>query len=461
MFLTSDIIWGRILSNCNNIMAQQIDPNQQNSFDPNQGFNPPTPNNGFTPPPNQQNPYDPSPLPAFDPNETYTDPNAGNYQGYQDPNAYQNPNPYAEQPAFDPNTQYQPVNPASYQPVDPSQAYYDPSQYSPQANQGFDPNAGYTNPNQGYTDPNQISGYPPTPQYNDPYAPAPIADPQGYPPTDSYAGFQATDPYSSGFNDANQVQNNTDSFEVKKNGSRTFLIIGVSIIIILLIATFAILFMLNNQGDTPASDTATTSSQDLNSESSESSEQSSSISSATSTDNTGLTANEGTPAGEAKVNAGRQITPDWLIQYFSTNGAVDQNGNCLQVTTCGESADPDKDGLKNSEEFEYDTDPLNPDTDSDGISDGNEVFVYFTHPRIKDSDQDNTEDGAEIVACTDPINDTADKIGSQRREEIVKLLEIWQLTDPTTKTLTNAGATPEDINKGFIEENCTGITVEL
>jgi hypothetical protein len=267
------------------------------------------------------------------------------------------------------------------------------------------------------------------------------------------------DPYGSNLDNTQPLPN--DSFEVKKSGSRAFLIVGVSLIVILLIATFVILFMLNNQNPDQATDEGTSSSQDLNSQSSVSSESSAVSTSSSSTDNSGLTTNEGTPAGEAKVNAGKPITSQWLIQYFSTNGAVDANGNCLQANICGEGADPDKDGLKNSEEFEYDTDPLRADTDNDGISDGNEVFVYFTHPRIKDSNRDGTDDGASIVACDDPISDTAKKVTTQRRSEIAKLLEIWQLTEPSIKTLEDAGATQADLVNGFIEANCTGVSVEL
>jgi hypothetical protein len=434
-------------------MAQQIDPNQQYNFDPNQGLGQPNPNQGFVPPAPQPNPYNPNP--QIDP---VYDPNASTYPNYPDPNQYApNPSSYPEQPQYDPNTQYPPQSPTSYPAIDPAAAYYNPNQYQQQPSQGYDPNTVYSN------DPNANLGYPQTPQYQDPYAPVqPVA---AYPPADPYSGYQNVDPYTASYNGPAQPLDPNGSFEVKKSGSRTFLIVGVSIIIVLLVATLAIFYMLNNQGSGSSdTDTNNTSSDNLNSQEQSSSSQvedSSSSSTTASTDNTGLTTNEGTPAGDAKVNAGKTITPQWLIQYFSTNGAVDENGNCLQINICGESADPDKDGLKNSEEFEYDTDPLNPDTDGDGISDGNEVLVYFTHPRIKDSDSDGEEDGAEIVACTDPIRDGQDKASSQRRAEIAKLLEIWKLTEPTIATLEAADATPDDINKGFIEASCTGITVEL
>lgn len=464
-------------------MAQQTTPQPPYGFDPNQqGFTPPNPNQGYNQgyptPPLQPNPYDPNPqvTPVYDPN-------ANNYAAsyptvdYNDPNAYPPAPAYPSQPAYDPNTQFVPQ--PNYTQTDPYQnpsldpatgGYYDPNTYPQPTAPAYDPNLGYTSPgynyntepSQAYTDPNQPPAYPPAPQYNDPYA-----NPSTYPPADPYATVQSSDPYVASYANSVVDTSPTEGFEVKKSGNRVFLIIGLAIIVVLIVATLVILLILNNQplpnsnNTTSSSSSQSQISSSSSSVSSQSSSSSSSTSSQTSTDNTGLTTNEGTPAGEARVNKGKAPTPQWLTQYFSTNGAVDQNGNCLQVTICGEAADPDKDGLKNSEEYEYDTDPLTADTDNDGISDGNEVLVYFTHPRIKDSDRDTVFDGAEIVACTDPIKETTEKISSQRRGEIIKSLEIWKLTEPTIKTLQAGGATTTDINNGLIDANCTGITVEL
>ena len=40
--------------------------------------------------------------------------------------------------------------------------------------------------------------------------------------------------------------------------------------------------------------------------------------------------------------------------------------------------DPDHDGLTNLQEFQNGTDPRNPDTDGDGLTDGQEVLMYHT-----------------------------------------------------------------------------------
>ena len=61
-----------------------------------------------------------------------------------------------------------------------------------------------------------------------------------------------------------------------------------------------------------------------------------------------------------------------------------------------ETSDYDMDGLSDAREFESATDPLNPDTDGDGLDDGPELDTYSTEPRDPDSDNDRLSDGSEI-----------------------------------------------------------------
>ena len=58
------------------------------------------------------------------------------------------------------------------------------------------------------------------------------------------------------------------------------------------------------------------------------------------------------------------------------------------------------------------TDPKNPDTDGDGLSDGAEVNQYGTNPKIQDSDGDTLSDGQEVNELkTSPLNKDTDGDG--------------------------------------------------
>jgi outer membrane protein OmpA-like peptidoglycan-associated protein len=85
------------------------------------------------------------------------------------------------------------------------------------------------------------------------------------------------------------------------------------------------------------------------------------------------------------------------------------------------SADPDGDGLTNDQEKQFGTDPKNPDTDGDGISDGDEVNVYHTNPLKKDTDGDGLSDYDEIFKYhTDPLKVDTDGDGLSDYDEVMK-----------------------------------------
>ncbi len=70
--------------------------------------------------------------------------------------------------------------------------------------------------------------------------------------------------------------------------------------------------------------------------------------------------------------------------------------------------------------IEYDNglDPLNPDTDGDGISDGDEVNLFGTNPHYNDSDGDGVTDKEELELGTDPLNPDTDGDGLSDGEEL-------------------------------------------
>ena len=77
----------------------------------------------------------------------------------------------------------------------------------------------------------------------------------------------------------------------------------------------------------------------------------------------------------------------------------------IQLGTNALNPDTDTDGLTDFEEAQtYATDPLAWDSDGDTLSDGDEVNLYSTNPLDTDSDGDLVDDDAEVLAGTDPNN---------------------------------------------------------
>lgn len=66
-------------------------------------------------------------------------------------------------------------------------------------------------------------------------------------------------------------------------------------------------------------------------------------------------------------------------------------------------ADDDGDGLSNQEEELSGTNPDNPDSDYDGLSDYDEIYTYNTNPNSKDSDGDGASDAWETYHGYNPL----------------------------------------------------------
>jgi len=82
--------------------------------------------------------------------------------------------------------------------------------------------------------------------------------------------------------------------------------------------------------------------------------------------------------------------------------------------------DTDGDGLTDGDEVNnYKTDPLKPDTDGDGLSDYDEIFTFKTNPNKADTDRDGLNDGDEIARKTDPLNPDTDGDGLNDGDEVL------------------------------------------
>ena len=81
--------------------------------------------------------------------------------------------------------------------------------------------------------------------------------------------------------------------------------------------------------------------------------------------------------------------------------------------------DSDGDGLFEPRESLFATDPLDPDSDDDGLADAAEVDLHTTDPLEADSDGDGLTDGAEVgTHGTDPLAPDTDGDGWSDGDEV-------------------------------------------
>ena len=114
------------------------------------------------------------------------------------------------------------------------------------------------------------------------------------------------------------------------------------------------------------------------------------------------------------------------------------------------SEDGDNDGITNFDEVQENTDPANPDTDGDGLLDGEEVVAgadgHITDPLKPDTDGDGMPDGYESRFGLDPTN-PADAGQDPDGDGLTNLDESQLGTDPFNPDITPPGVasiTPAD-----------------
>jgi outer membrane protein OmpA-like peptidoglycan-associated protein/opacity protein-like surface antigen len=109
---------------------------------------------------------------------------------------------------------------------------------------------------------------------------------------------------------------------------------------------------------------------------------------------------------------GAHVPPAYVVsggpKDSDADGLTDEEE--LQIGTNPHDPDTDKDGLSDFDEVrKFKTDPLNPDTDYDGLKDGVEVFSYKTNPTLRDTDNGGVADGHEVIEDgTNPLDGSDD-----------------------------------------------------
>jgi hypothetical protein len=117
-------------------------------------------------------------------------------------------------------------------------------------------------------------------------------------------------------------------------------------------------------------------------------------------------------------------------------------------TTVATPADLDADNLADALEWDLGLDPNTPDTDGDGVADGDEINIYGTSPTLFDTDGDGASDGEELFGIfTDPLiwNDfstdastesMAQEAASAPAQSVQPQSEVVTLGQETTENLT-------------------------
>lgn len=163
------------------------------------------------------------------------------------------------------------------------------------------------------------------------------------------------------------------------------------------------------------------------------------------TDNLNYYNNKDAYSGETTVDDG-YFSFGLGLTFVNGWGGSDHDGDGLtlreeqELGTDPNNPDTDGDGLWDGDEVrKYYTNPLNPDTDSDGLSDGDEVLNYKTDPNKADTDGDGLNDGDEVMQYkTNPLKADTDSDGLNDGDE------LKHKTDPLKKDTDGDGLNDGD-----------------
>lgn len=116
---------------------------------------------------------------------------------------------------------------------------------------------------------------------------------------------------------------------------------------------------------------------------------------------------------------------DWRDKYFPS---------CTDPKICGDDADPERDGLTNLREQQLTTDPNNPDSDQDGLADGDETNIFQSSPLISHTGNDAQYSDSDFIKGGYDIT-TNKLMDSEKIAEISRKMKDLGLHQPTLTTL--------------------------
>jgi hypothetical protein len=358
----------------------------------------------------------------------------------QNNNDFTNFNPNTNNPeSFDPNQINQDFTNI---PINNNTPNFDPGNLGagfpvtpePEFNQNFNPNS------QTSTSPNFAENLNPVNNFADSGFDAPNNNSQSF--SNTY-----TEPVNT--NEPTPVAGTGTTFSQTKTGNKNFLIIAIAAGVILLLLAGVLIFINSRPSIKNESPVEITNSIDENADQNNNPQEDSEQEFV---DNS-KTGGDDTLASQSRIYNETEIPNEWLLQKFRPP-AIDGEGNCINISQCGSSADPDQDGAENLDEYNFQLDPLVNDTDKDGVADGDELFIYYSKPSEDDSDSDTYIDGQELVNCFNP-NLLTVQFDGEELSTIATNISLQKLHAPTIKSITEAGGTPEDINKnGLVIAKC-------
>ncbi|MBX7251002.1 MAG: protein kinase [Candidatus Promineofilum sp.] len=134
----------------------------------------------------------------------------------------------------------------------------------------------------------------------------------------------------------------------------------------------------------------------------------------------------GVPTSTPTISFEQQGVTQTAAAAVLTIAVATQSGAATNVAlTAAVEGDTDQDGLTNTQEGPLGLDLNNPDSDADGLKDGDEVLIYMTDPKVRDSDNDLLTDFDEVNTYkTNPRASDTDGDG------VPDALEVGQGTDP-------------------------------